>query len=88
MDDTRQSFTIQLFLDRPGDLGIEDIPVSGAAGLESAKRVAVDHLSGHFGDRDRRHNQKPHRARLLGTNGSVVAFFEMGYAGVREMPNA
>jgi hypothetical protein len=81
-----QILTMQFFRLKPGDVGIGNRPGVGEADLTSAKQATANALASYFNEPRRQPHLKPHHARLLAENGSIIAEFEMRPDGVREIP--
>jgi len=86
MQQRAKILTIQLYRLRPGDVGIKNIPAVGEDDLASAKKATADALTNYFNDSNRPGPSKPHHARLLDEDGSVIAEFDMRPGGVHETP--
>ena len=68
--------TIKLFRTEPGDVGIPDISCSGESSTE-AQRLTAEQLEGASNDPQRKSQDKPTKAYLIGEDQRLVAEYRI-----------
>ena len=67
----------KFFRQKPGDVGIKDMPFFGGDLLEQSKHDIGKALLSYFNDEHRQLHQRPHTAQLIGADDRIIAQFDV-----------